>query len=294
MLLVKLSNKFQSGNVLLLSLLMLAGGIAGALAVAVVVISELKQSSAADQGLVAFFDAESGLEQSIYDIRQTNLCDDPTKCKDDSNDYTNCDLPAVTASSCLVGTSGCLIPDCEKNIQPISRMEVNLEPNDTFQIDLDPSIDTEVSGFRFSNWSHAPGIYQLEAPLLEISYVVIGVDNLTSIYRPQGGRPYECTIAEGTDNCANSSIDNFGGEYPPGSVYQVRVKALRGQIFNLLISPLDDQGRDNTIRLSNYLDVKSKGQRGSVQQILRTTIPKNLPVYGFPDYVVFSEEPIVK
>ncbi len=278
--------KLQPGNVLIMSLLLLATGIAGALAVAVLVISEVRQSSAMDSGLVAYFSAESGLEKIIYDVRQRNICSEPNNC-DYNNQYQDCLLPQVypTTNECAGNNIGCTQIKCQQQIGPATILEVPiLDTNDTFQLDLDPADGVE--GFIF-NWNQPFGADPLSLPLLEVSYVMVDNSGLSQIFRPNSGVPYNCNANE---EGVCQSVNNESGNYPfAGTVYQLRLKALRGKIVNLKISP-----KPPGVTLLNYLDVKSRGEKSSIQQILRTIVPRNLPVYGFPDYVIFSEQTIVK
>ncbi len=279
---------------LIMSLLLLASGIAGGLAIAILVISEVRQSSAIDSGLVSYFSAESGLEESIYDIRQKDICGNLTNCQ--NTDYQNCDLPNINNTS-LCSTSsniniGCAPVDCNKQIQPTKILPVGtLGMNDTFQIDIDPSMDAALRGFRFF-WKKPTSEPE---PLLEVSYVVINTTNSnTEVVRPNLNMPYKCKAADLESVDCESIINSVDNNELPFSqsnlqLYQLRLKALRNNIPELTVGVLPEDAE-----LSNYLDVRSKGEYSNIQQILRTQIPRNLPVVGLPDYVIFSEETIIK
>lgn len=264
------------GNVLLLALLILASGIVGGLSVAVLVIGDLKQAKTIDDGLIAYYDAESGLEQSLYDIRKVKICDQTgNKCNNSS--YINCASPTIhSINSNMPG-----VLKCQRQIGPAERIRIPyLDKDKTVQLDLDPTNNVEsiqVSwGYNTSN----------PQPLLEITYINIDDNGNTTIFRPVNGVPSICDGVGGI--CAVVSL-NLPGEIDTDNpkTYQVRFKALTSPIIGLTLTP-------NISGLDSYIDVKSKGERAKTTTVLQTIIPKQTPAYGFSDYVIFSEQDIIK
>lgn len=268
------SSNLPQGNVLLLALLILASGIVGGLSVAVLVIGDLKQAKTIDDGLIAYYDAEGGLEQSLYDIRKVKICDQAGECN--KNSYSDCVSPI---NSITTNTQGVL--KCQKQIGPAEKIQIPyLEKDKTVQLDLDPINNVEsiqVSwGYNISNLQ----------PLLEITYVNIDDNGDTTIYRPVNGVPNMCNGAEGICNVVSLILPGETSTHNP-KTYQVRFKALGSSIIDLILTP-------NILGLDSYIDVKSKGERAKTATILQTIIPKQTPAYGFSDYVIFSEQDIVK
>ncbi len=261
----------RRGNVLLLALLLLAGGIVGGLTVAVLVISELRQASSIDNALVAYTDAESGLEQTLYDVRQTSNCPGGG-CSG-----------GITYISCLYSAQ------CEININPSSQVVIPLlKKDETFQLDFEPNVD------NIDNLE----VYWSEASDLIDSFLEITFINKTAsgfeVKKPHSGLPYACIFVNPAGVCLDNdqgspvSFSTAGSFLSKTHTYQVRFKALNNHIVNLRIVP------DQNKKFSHYLDVKSRSQKKNVRQVLQTNIPSQLPIYGFADYVLFTEQAIVK
>lgn len=264
----------RRGNVLLLAILLLTGGIVGGLTIAVLVVSEIRQAQSLDNALVGYYDAEGGLEQSLYDIRQADKCAGGL-----------CDTAYIPCQGDA---------KCKVKINPSVSVDIPLiSVDDTFQLDIEPGdgiLSIEVV------WAPAdPAIL----PYLEVSFLNIESGN-TIIKRPNFGVPYSCAYDSGTNTCqvmvggtpenlSLSDIDYFTNS-ASSKTYQVRFKALGGDINNLQITSLDPADG----KFSGYLEVASRSQKTSIRQELKTSVPSQLPVYGFPDYVIFSEQDIVK
>jgi hypothetical protein len=271
------------GNVLLLALLILASGIIGGLSIAVLVISDLKQAKTIDDGLIAYYDAEGGLEQSLYDIRKDKICDtNVLLCKEDN--YIDCTSPNIALATVSTSTPGAL--KCQRKIAPAQEIRIPyLDKDKTVQLDLDPNaVDLNGNVVVVSNiqvsWNRTS---DPDSPLLEVTYININtLSGDTSIFRPEEGVPYQCEY-DGSKCLTRSLALPESGE----ATYQVRFKALTSPIIGLTLTP-DIPGLDS------YIDVKSKGERANTTTVLQTIISKQIPAYGFSDYVIFSEQDIVK
>jgi len=269
--------KHQRGNVLLLALLLLAGGIVGGLTVAVLVVSEIRQARSLDNALIGYYDAEGGLEQSLYDIRQAQLCtqeftgDDPC----DANDFNTCQPNT----------------NCKVKINPSSEILVPLiSVDDTFSLDIEPG-----DGVTAIEVSWSP-LDRDHLSYLEVSFLNIESLGGSVVVRPNLGVPYYCNQEAGYDEATNSCTlllfsDSDGYTNSANSkTYQVRFKSLAYPINKLRIQPETPLGS----HFSGYLNVSSRSQKINIRQQLTTSVPSQLPVYGFPDYVIFSEQDIVK
>ncbi len=273
----------RPGNILLLALLMLAGGLVGGLTVAALVVGELRQAKALDNGLVAYAQAESGLEQALYNIRQAKVCDSGP-CNDTA--YVTCSLPP--------GTAGNTTAACNRKISPATLLSVPyLDTNQNFQLDFSPplvaSCATPVS-IAVNQWNRTA--LTGAQPALEISYIdqVPGAVS-TRVYRPGLGLPNDCGATTANPQCSAINFAfpfNCGDEGDGTQLYQVRVKALTAPVSDLSFQ------LSGASSGSNYLDIWSQGAQSGTTQTLKTTVPKNPPAYGFSDYVIFSEQDIVK
>lgn len=289
------------GNVILLAIFILSGGIVGALTVALIVVSELRQARNLDNSLVAHYGAESGLEQSLYEVRKSSLCMGGTSCSD--ADYQNVNLPAGAAGACSGGAPGCTPQAYGRKISPPTVQQVaSLKENDTFQLDLDPTIQQ----LRVLWLPADPG----HLPYLEVSYVVgfnppLAGGVTTQVCRPNIGAlfaPYSCflgpthpTTCYYPSSATSPLLLNVASLAETdcttgGTLQQVRFKALQADITPLTLEVAQPAGTG----IGTYVEVKSRRTEGAATQNLQTVIPKQVPVYGFTDYVVFSEQDIVK
>lgn len=269
----------RRGNILLLALLLLAGGMVGGLTVGTLVVADLRQARAIDNGLVAYVKAESGLEESLYDVRQADRCSPTGSCND--TDYLSCGLPVGTDTTA----------DCQRKIRPANVVQLPyLEADQNFQLDF--SAPLTVASTIGVNWNRLTptGI----DPALEVSYLESYLDLSTGqtklrVFRPGSGIPYSCQptgLACATITLPFPVIPAESG-LTDLSLYQVRFRALRSPIVGLNLTP----SASNT---AGYLDVWSKGAQAGASQTLQTTVPRRAPAYGFSDYVIFSEQDIVK
>ena len=279
------------GNILLLALLLLAGGLVGGLTVATLVVADLRQATAIDNGLIAYATAESGLEKSLYDIRQADYCNQPGKCDQTNATYADCSLSVTTSGNANQ------VATCNRKISPAA---VVLQPylleNQTFQMDFNPALDASLcpgGECTFTvTWGRDVAVSKI--PSLEVSYVDSFLGKLR-VYRPYNGQPYNCSPdASGacvtitpTDISSKPLIFPNGADEAGSSLYQVRFRALGAPITNLKII-------SNAINVSGYLDVWSRGTQSGATQTLETIVPKRAPAYGFADYVIFSEQDINK
>ncbi len=269
----------RPGNILLLALLLLAGGIVGGLTVGTLVVADLRQARAIDNGLVAYSQAESGLEESLYDIRQASLCDQANTCADTS--YQSCALPTSTASNTTL--------QCKRKISPASIVQLPyLDVDQNFQLDFNPAVPSTTV---IVNWGRDRRL--VPDPQLEISFLesyTSGGQTKLRVYRQNLGFPYLCSPAQVGDTACTSYPLLFPGPGETGqnlSLYQVRVRALKAPVVGLQLN-------SSATSSAGYLDVWGQGKEGSTTQTLQTTIPRRAPAYGISDYVIFSEQDIVK
>lgn len=286
----------RSGNVILLAVLMLATGIVGGITVALIVVSQLRQAKSLDSGLVAYYNAEAGLEESLYNVRQAGYC--TTNACNDVAGYVPQTLPPHSTSSttCTGNTGpGCAAQTYDRQIIPPNLVPTpDLSENETFQLDLDPTHAVQQLQVL---WSPAGGTL----PQLEVSYVVSTLGG-TKVCRPNAGVPYACALQSPSGVCypggASAApllldLSSGGGsnDCPISPTFQqIRFKALAADIKALTLQVIAPPSGT----LDNYLEVHSRRTYSGVTQALQTTVPKSVPAFGFPDYVIFSEQDISK
>ncbi len=259
---------------MLLALLLLAGGLVGAIVISVLVMSELRQASSLDNSIIAYYEAEGGLEKGLYDIRQ-NDCGGGC----DNTSYRDCKHLGAT---------------CEIQIGKARQVVAkNIGEDQIFQVDLDP-LDS-FTGINVT-WNRKDALVD---PKLSVTFINNDPVNGLVAVRPANGIPIDC-VPTG-DACTHLLYkDPDDVNSPPDPVFlknkteQARFKALNDDIINLIVQPVGSSCLTNPCTFSYYLDVASKGKSGRTQYVVKTSVPKQLPTYGFPDYVIFSQQEIVK
>lgn len=291
-----LGKSSPKGNILLLALLLLAGGIIGGLTVAVLVVGELRQSKALDSGIVAYHAAESAVEERLYAIRQQDICETGS-CLTAPEGETCRFHSYGTINSCTsTNQPGCAKVSCERQyVTPSAEINLARLPKaQTFQLDLVAS--DNLTGVIVT-WSRPSGVLPQD-PLLDVAYVLPNPnpgsdpgeeEGLTQVVKLDAGIPYACSVTSG-DACTALNLPVTGEpEFEGQPVYQVRIKALGTDVVNLTLTPVGGEEQ-----FSSYLAVRAKGELSSTAQTVETSIPSQVPAYGFADYVIFSEADIVK
>jgi len=267
-------SKLPTGNVLLLALMMMASAIIGALGISFLVVSQLRQAKAIDNSMAAYVSAEGGLEQSLYDIRKTSLCD------------TGC---TIENENCLTSLSDA---KCQRTIKPAEILSLDyLAVDDIYQLDLGEN--NAITKVNITSWEAISAV-DADKPQLEVSYMLItdlpDLDNPDSkfkVYRPNSNAPYECVHEPDLVRCNPIVLDKSVIPNQNDTIYQIRFRALDAPIKNMRIS-IEGGG------LQNYYTVQAFGTKNNTEQSLTAQVPKNAPAYGLADYVIFSEQDIIK
>ena len=272
--------KNRPGNIMLLALLMLAGGIVSGIVISVLVVSEVRQAYTLDSSLLAYYTAEGGLEEKLYDIRIKEACTGANVC--DDADYVDCDADA----------------SCKVKVNPAAHITTPLiKEDETFQIDLRPGDDIGKLAIQWYKKNVEPS--------LSVSFINLPSTNNLYVCRPDDGVPIPCN--DTADNkCTDIEFEseNFSDgcsanlfAYSAGETQQMRLKAFNDDILQLQITPSTfgiNNCNGGDCVFSYYLDVASRGDSGRVRYEVKTVVPSQVPAYGFPDYVIFSQQEIVK
>lgn len=250
----------KRASVLLFALLLLAGVSAASLSVSKNAIDELVAARNLSLATKAFYSAETGLEQGLYLLRKTTkiVGDFPT-------------TGSVTMGE-EAGTWNRPTPITNK-IQSLTKDE--LLKDQTWQIDLynpdNLSSDFLPAQRLAVSWGSGDG-------WLEVSWV--GWSN--GEWTPITIKKINPARSTGTD-IDLSQADNEGA-----TLFRVRFRALFDNISNLEVA-----SRDEKLLLSDIV-IKSVGQFGQVQQAVEARLPRESPLSGLYDFVIFSEDSIIK
>lgn len=280
----KIMNKFfKNASALLLSFLIMSALLVSVLYIARIVQRQIITSRSTDNSNIAFYAAESGNEQAIYYIRKNKISD-----VSDLNIIS----PLIFEDS---GAS--IIRSVEDGIYNIN---IGLERDNFFQFDLyDPSnLAGESSNVSYLEifWSDDCGgdsWIELTANDWNLESTDWGNDELSLEHVKKSllnNPPY--TRED------NTEIKSIGGSsLRSENSYQFRVRALFCDIYNLNISAFDPSNK--LLKFKNIYNIKTIGQYPSDssignKQALSVSLRSRDPLSGLFDYVIFSEQSLIK
>ncbi|HNZ86093.1 MAG TPA: hypothetical protein PLD95_00675 [bacterium] len=272
--------KVKNGSALLLAFLIMTSILVSVLYVSRFSLRQIKQSKSVDNANIAFYAAESGNEQAIYYLRQKNII--PEKLNTDSYFFN--------------GFDSSIIRTVDDDIQSIN---IGLKKNQFFQFDLYNLEDLgEASNLSYLSISWEDNCSTEESP--NSSWIELTVNEWKSggsIVWSAGGESqhvYKSLLNESSD-----SITEIGGSsLDPNKIYQFRVKALFCDIHDLKIQAFD--GDNNSLKFKNIYVIKTIGQypggdiENANRQALSVSLRREDPLSGLFDYVIFSEESLLK
>lgn len=270
--------KSNKGGILLLALLVMTGILTVGLVTAYLIINEIQQSSQIEKSIMAYYGAESGMERSLYRARQQSF----------DVDIFNY-LSAVLDNN----TSYQIIAEDTENV--IYR---TLLPDESFQLDLynpesltplDPVIKSLIV-----NWTDDIGAW------LEVRWVpwtTMGILNPNpEVDWEERGKKLS-PAGSYTINLLDNDI----------YLYKVRFTARNAIVSNLEIKAYNEMNpvencdplTDCQVEIPGWIKIKSVGEfpnniAGAAKQAILISMPEKPPLAGLYDYVLFSEEEIVK
>lgn len=251
----------KRGSVLLLALLLLAGVSAASLSVSKNAIDELVAARNLSTASVAYYAAESGVEQGLYLLRKTTerLADFPVSGT----------MPVGQESA----TWQRKIPETG---QSDSRQMALLAKDTTWQIDL---FDADDGAFASSSVQRLE--LSWEGSWLQVSWSGWHDSEWTPVVSKQMG-----PAQSGTAVTLSTPENERAG------LFRVRFRALFGDVNNLIVKGLDESGAN--VKLPDNVVIKAVGSFGQVEQAVAATLPRHSPLSGLYEFVVFSEDSLVK
>ncbi len=294
-------NKNQSGSILLYSLIVISLITAIAIIISVIVVNEIKLTSAASNGVQAYYAAESGIEQGLFAVKifRNNQEDTLEEVRnlilsyEDNNFENNASYKNIQTDILTSKVENAFVK--ENDFIQIEYYDVN-DP-------LDPSVN--VVGITVKNSGDDPATWAEVSWTAWDSNGVLGTSNTakkfigpTDLARVNGWPINNLDVFD------SDPVSGFDGT-PVG--YRVRIKALKaiptatgeGNLSSLTVIPYDGTppplGASHEVTdLPTQLVIKSVGERNNFKQSLTATVPWNLPLFGLYDYVLFSEGEILK
>lgn len=255
---------------MLLSLLIMSGIVTAGIGMGTLILNELRQSRNIDNSVIAFSYAEAGIEEALYLIRKV---DKPLD-----------ELGLDKVENFDEGSFDRRYSDTDDNIL------TTLDQNQTLTVDLyNPEGGewaTEVESIRFSWDDDCGGDSRIELTYFD--------------WQPGNFQP--SNVQKRIYTPADSPVTNTG--FSPGKAYQIKLKALYCDVYNLKFEAFDNNNPDDEdfcptpadclVQIPNRSNINSTGSYRASQQNIEVIMPRKEPISGFYDYVIFSEESLVK
>jgi len=258
------------GTVLLMALVVMSGVVISSVGLGSLILSSLQQTRAIDSASVAYYAAESGVEEALFTARHRNaagqLADGegvlPASVAGPQTLTNNATWTRVVTGRESIIYAGTIPQD--------SLVEVALYDPDA------PTTSQDIGRVQI-DWSDPCG----------------GCSVLhSSLVGWQSGGPIiwdpNAAVALYTWNAAGASITLAD----PSRLYRLRLGAKKAAMQNVQIRAYNGSGAATT--LPGRIRIDSTGSFGNVKQKLTASLPRRIPLAGIFDFVVFSECSLVK
>ena len=262
--------KGQKGNVLLLSLFILSSILFSATTIAALVIRDVRTARIFDDGHAALYAAESGTEQALYAIRRQNAD------------------PLTQNGGGTLANGGTFFRKVQTGEALFTQAQLKQEDFVDLDLFFPNSLGTPpgIEALSFS-WDDACS----NCSTLELSYVQWPAG--ANISWPPGGA-YAGTFwkfrqprAAGIPWLKFDTISAMNN-------YRVRIRAIDGDITNLQVRAFADDAATVPVDIPSRITITSTGTAGTATQSLRAAMQRAAPLSGLFQYVLFSEDPLVK
>ncbi|MFA5076460.1 MAG: hypothetical protein WC480_03540 [Patescibacteria group bacterium] len=264
-------DKKNDGNILIVSLLVVSTLVLTVTFLSQFIVQALRQSRYIDEALPAWYIAESGLENGLYQIRQ-------------EDDFTNLELDLTFPDN--LGRLLRTYSDQEENIT------LDLRQNEYYQLDLyslEEEEDDPPSIKTIRLWADSQ-----DCPLLvgwaDWQNQESWGDTYQEVYLPAG------TLNNGADGY---KIELITGPAPQDSEFiRAKFKAVslgvnECSVSNLVVRAYTDLAGQEQVNIPSRILLDSQGFYRSSRQKILVTMPRQLPDLDIFDYILFSETSII-
>ena len=282
----------KSGIVLLLALLIVSVVLITAGALSGLIVRSIQQTRLIDQSIQAYYGAESGAERALYQVRRREAIPNCVVITPGSTCQANgaCSLNPEVA--CIVSNNGALalangwITDATNELST----EVLLKKGSSFQLDL-------FNPYQASAANINQVVLENDVPNLSLYAEFTNVTNILNV---------------ALSNCENQPPVFKGFVQTPTAIGSLDGKSILGQCsYSFRLNyPLDSNGEQSKVTITVFnqdgatpdtplpipsrLTIKTSARFGRSYQALTIKTPVRPPVSGLYDFVLFSEQPVVK
>lgn len=272
----------QEGTILLLALLIMSGVLIVGASLGTISLINLRSAHVIDDAVVGFAAAESGSEQTLYQLRRAGTSSADLNAYPSDDDDSALAGPAMTNGS---SWERALTSD-------ETTLFTSIPLNKTYEIVLwdpeTPASPAGVESLAFSWDDDCGGTSGIE--VLAAGWDPGAAGGFNPVVGFHGDSPtltFLHTEPEVVDNGFDAS-----------KAYRVRVRAKNCDIFNMAVTAYDaDDGAAGpglVVPIPSRVAVTVSGDYGSARQALQLTLPRLQPLSGVFDYVIFSQCSILK
>jgi hypothetical protein len=249
------------GTVLLMALIVMSSVVISSVGLGSLILSSLQQTRVIDSAIVAYYAAETGAEDALFRSRRSGAL--PSSVSSATALTNNATWKRSVADKESVIYAGTILEDSFTEIalfNPDTQASANVAKVEVTWTDA--CSGCTVLGATLIGWQPG-GVWDP----LNAANVAIGINQYV------GGNAQLPVPA-------------------PDKLYRVRLVARKGAIENVQIRAYD--AGNAAVDLPGRVKVDSRGTFAGVEQKLLVTLPRQTPLSGVYDFVVFSECSIVK
>ncbi len=253
--------KNKKGNTLVISILLMTVMLAITVGLSNAFVTELRLSSNLDDALLAYYGAESGIEYGLYDARKTDLT---LAGSVDTDTFSN-------------GVEW--VRTTDDQVDALALTEISHD--ESIQLDFfdpdDPAVASGV-GSLVVDWDGASGSWALVKLTSWVPATTIDWSTKTDEEFLQA-------------NSAASFIINTDST----RAYKFKIKALHQNLNNVNIIAYDGlDATGNPVEIPNFLDITGEGVYRDSHQAISVSMPRGIPLASLYNYVIFTEESLIK
>lgn len=269
----------RRGSVLLMALLVMSGVLIVGASLGTISLLNLRQARVIDDSVTAFGAAESGAEQTLYQIRRVGTSSATLAANpDDTSSAVYSGVPMGNASEwsrTLTATETTIFTSIPKD----RSYEVVLWNPEA------PSSPAGIESLTFAWDDNCGGTSGLE--VLSAGWDPTAVGGFAPIVSFHGDSP-ALTFLRVTPRV----IDN---DFTPAKAYRVRLRAKTCDISNLAISAYSaDNAGGSQMPIPSRIAVDSTGTYVTARQAMEFKLPRLQPLTGAFDFVIFSQCSLLK
>lgn len=272
--------KDSQGNVLLLALLVMAGIMTAGLAIGAIIINEIRAAKNVDFASLAYYAAESGVEQALYKFRKEDAVIECPTGECGINGFCANGESCIRSNGILENQSSWTRTVTNKEWQIYSK----IKKDETLQVDLyDPDNVTAAVGIESIKIEWTPQCVPPASSMIEVSYIA---------WNPSVGWGEESEKRFKYSAIASPVINNG---FSSTKAYRLRIKAFYCDISNLIVTAwANNDANAPQVQIPARIILNSIGNFSNLRQAIKMTMPRKSPMSGLYDYVLFSECSLVK